>query len=58
MSTHNVGFNDDLSKIIFELSSNIIKYAPYFFFWKLTLRPNLGTKFLKDIKTSVATIIR
>ena len=31
MSTHNIGFNEDLTKIIFELSSNIIKYAPYFF---------------------------
>ena len=31
MSTHNISFYDDLTKIIFELSSNIIKYAPYFF---------------------------
>ena len=31
MSTHNIGFYDDLTKIIFEKSSNIIKYAPYFF---------------------------
>ena len=31
MSTHNIGFYEDLKKIIFELSSNIIKYAPYFF---------------------------
>ena len=30
MSTHNIGFYEDLTKIIFELSSNIIKYAPYF----------------------------
>ena len=29
--THNIGFYEDLTKIIFELSSNIIKYAPYFF---------------------------
>ena len=29
MSTHNIGFYEDLTKIIFELSSNIIKYAPY-----------------------------
>ena len=33
MSTHNIGFHEDLTKIIFELSSNIIKYAPYFFCW-------------------------
>ena len=32
MSTHNIGFYEDLTKIVFELSSNIIKYAPYFFF--------------------------
>ena len=31
MSTHNIGFYEDLTKIIFELSSNITKYAPYFF---------------------------
>ena len=31
MSTHNIGFYEDLTKIIFEISSNIIKYAPYFF---------------------------
>ena len=35
MSTHNIGFYEDLTKIIFELSSNIIKYAPYYFCcWK------------------------
>ena len=27
MSAHNIGFYEDLTKIIFELSSNIIKYA-------------------------------
>ena len=31
MSTHIIGFYEDLTKIIFELSSNIFKYAPYFF---------------------------
>ena len=31
MSTNNIGFYEDLTKIIFELSSNIIKYPPYFF---------------------------
>ena len=31
MSTHNKGFYEDLTKIIFELSSNITKYALYFF---------------------------
>ena len=35
MSTHNIGFYEDLTKIIFELSSNIIKYPPYFFCCKL-----------------------
>ena len=33
MSTHNKGFYEDFTKNIFELSSNIIKYAPYFFSW-------------------------
>ena len=37
MSTHNIGFYEDLTNIIFELSSNIIKYAPYFFCWERTL---------------------
>ena len=32
MSTNNIGFYEDLTKIIFQLSSNIIKYAPYLFF--------------------------
>ena len=31
MSTHKIGFYEDLTKIVFELSLNIIKYAPYFF---------------------------
>ena len=31
MSTHNIGFYEEISKIITKLSSNIIKYAPYFF---------------------------
>ena len=34
MSTHTIGYYEDLTKIIFELSSNIIKYAPYFFCFK------------------------
>ena len=38
MSTHNIGFYEDLTKIILELSSNIIKYAPYFFCW--SVNPN------------------
>ena len=33
MRIHNICFYEDLTKIIFELSSNIIKYAPYFFCW-------------------------
>ena len=33
MSTHNIGFYEHLTKLIFELSSNIIKYTPYFFCW-------------------------
>ena len=33
MSTHNIGFYEEISKIITQLSSNIIKYAPFFFCW-------------------------
>ena len=29
MSTNNIGFYEDLTQIILELSSYIIKYAPY-----------------------------
>ena len=32
MSTHNIGFYEEIIKIITKLSSNI-KYAPYFFCW-------------------------
>ena len=42
MSTHNIGFYEDLTKFIFELSSNIIKYAPFFFCWKTLIRLNLN----------------
>ena len=30
MNTHNIGFYEEVSKIITYLSSNIIKYPPYF----------------------------
>ena len=32
LSTYNIGFYEDLTKIIFQLSSNVIKYAPYLYF--------------------------
>ena len=32
MSTHTIGVYEDLTKIIFQLSSNIIKYGHYLFF--------------------------
>ena len=35
MSTHNIGFYEDLTKMIFQLSSNIIKYATYLFFCRI-----------------------
>ena len=40
MSTHNIGFYEEISKIIPELS-NIIKYAPYLFFWCLQRRAGI-----------------
>ena len=33
MSTDNIGFYEAWTKIIFQLSSNFIKYAPYLFLW-------------------------
>ena len=38
MSSNNLGLYEDLTKIIIELSSNIIKYAPYFFCWCRLIR--------------------
>ena len=40
MSTHNIGFYEDLTKIIFQLSSIITKYAPYLFFCSYTVYCN------------------
>ena len=37
MSNHNIGFYADLTKVIFRLSSNIIRYAPCRFFLNLLL---------------------
>ena len=49
MSTHNIGFYEDLTKIIFELSSNIIKYAPYFFCWHpWLLKPHFLANLCKE----------
>ena len=39
MGSHNISFYEEISKIITELSSNIIKYAPYFFCWYSVLFP-------------------
>ena len=33
MSTHNIGFYEEISEVFPELSSNIIKYGLYLFFW-------------------------
>ena len=59
MSTHNIGFYEDLTNIIFELSSYIIKYAPYFFcchfHWYLAAVQRLYMK--QAIKTPQVTEI-
>ena len=34
MSTHNIGFYEEMAKLIFQLSLNIVKYTLYLFFWK------------------------
>ena len=71
MSTRNIGFYEDLTKIIFKLSSNIIKYAPYFFccLWlchaathslfpfQLRVRTyDLGTPSLEQTQQAVVTV--
>ena len=40
MSTHNIGFREEMTKIIVQLSSNIIKYALYLFFCFIVPRNN------------------
>ena len=50
MSTHNIGFYEEISKIIPELTSNIIKYAPYLFFW------SSSSWLLKELTVSVCLI--
>ena len=47
MSTHNIGFYEDLTKIIFELSSNIIKYAHYFFCSDFTVTEKIFPDIIK-----------
>ena len=48
MSTHNIGFYEDLTKIIFQLSSNIIKYALYLFFWASFVQRCFRDAYLSD----------
>ena len=37
MSTHNIGFYEEMANIFFQLSSNIIKYALYLFCCQLSV---------------------
>ena len=59
MSTHNIGFYEDLTKIIFELSSNIIKYATYFFYCniKLPIMPNSVKILLKTYENLIQNLM-
>ena len=34
MSTHSIGFYEEISKIISELSLSTMKYAPYLLYWR------------------------
>ena len=53
MSTHNIGFYEDLTKINFELSSNSIKYTPYFFYCNITV---ILTVQLKGVYSSLFSL--
>ena len=56
MSTHNIGFHEDLIKIIFQLLSNIIKYASYLLNMD---QLQSETKFLKNVRNRmVVTSLR
>ena len=48
MSTHNIGFYVEISKIISLLSSNIIKYALYLFFFLIPVSFNHFCKYRLD----------
>ena len=48
MSTHSIGFKEDLTKSIFELSSDVIKYAPYFFCWIFSASYPLALSFMSN----------
>ena len=50
MSTHTIGFYEDLTKIIFELSSKFIKYAPYFFCCVYYINNKNQGKCIEEIK--------
>ena len=54
MSTNNIGFYKDLTNNIFELSSNIIKYAPYFLlYYSIFLRRFMSGFSSPEPKTSI-----
>ena len=44
MSTHNVGFYEEMEKIISQLSSNIVKYTLYLFFCNAGINEPLHEK--------------
>ena len=41
MNTHNIGFYEEISRIITLLSSNIIKYGPLFFLLGVQISSNM-----------------
>ena len=57
MSTHNIGFYEDLTKINFELSSNIIEYAPYLFCCKFRSLSTVKKYSISKHYSSKATLI-
>ena len=58
MSTHNICFNEELTKIIFQLSSNIIKYTPGPEVIKLfSFSTKLSMKFILLINVKMPTIV-
>ena len=56
MSTHNIGFYEDLTKLIFHLSSNIIKYAPYLFCFKDDPRKTRSGSMSRHTRESVTGV--
>ena len=54
MSTHNIGFYENLTKIVLVVSSNIIKYAPYFFCCLVSFKTYYSLSFCSQLEVNLS----